>query len=283
MTIGESGRTCCGHTLTIETGGVENVPVTGSVRVAPESALSPAGTVIVTSVAFGNRASVETNAATRVSIHFHAPLIAGVIVIGSGACVPTAATGTIGSSNRIRIAASAATSPIGRIIGGVSGFATAAPGAIGASETGLPVGTTNAIGCTAPARGGGSEAGRRVGAFAFCARRSGSGSSRARRAEVSAAESVDTAAVDPAIRWSGVVAIRLPIAEAVSIATRGRPVGGGSAGRGAAGVVTIGAGRAGAGREGAGQAGSSMVQAVHRQTNARPRFRRIDHADTGWV
>ena len=80
--IGESGRTSRGQTFASASGGVENVPVASPRSVAPEIACSPALIVTLTSVAFGNRASLETNAATRVSIHFHVPAIGGVIVAG---------------------------------------------------------------------------------------------------------------------------------------------------------------------------------------------------------
>lgn len=97
---------------------------------------------------------------------------------------------------------------------------------------------------------------------------------RAISAEVSAGDSVEITAADDATRVSGVVTIRLP-ARLSSIAILGRPV----AGAGVADVTVTDAG-AGAGRVvtvrgGAPQLGNSNVQAAHRQTNARPRSRRM--------
>ena len=141
----------------------------------------------------------------------------------------------------------------------------------GASVTGFPVGTTNAIGCTGPERGGGSEAGRTVGAVAFSAETSGSGSSRAISAEVSAGVRVETVEVPAATRMSGVVTRSLPSIAVASIAISGRPLdGGGAVGMLATGTGA-GAGRVAIARGGGVHPGSSSVHAVHRQTNALPR------------
>src|SRR5690606_27293875 len=163
---------------------------------APLTALTPAGTVTVSSVAAGNRGASVVNCATRVSIQRHDPATGGSIRIGSVDSLPTAATATIGSANRTRISDSRSTSPTGSTCGGASG-ASDALGGTGLSAICVPRGATNAIGCTLPDRGGGGDGGRIAGAAA--ADTLGSGSRRASKPRVvSASSGVTTASVDTA-------------------------------------------------------------------------------------
>ena len=108
----------------------------------------------------------------------------------------------------------------------------------GASATGLPVGTTNAIGRIGPDRGGASEAGRSTGAVARWPRRSGSGSSRASSPAVSRGSSGVTTALLAAIRGLGTRAISAPADVASSNAIVGR------AELGAGGTLATGVGAA---------------------------------------
>ncbi len=231
----------------------------------------PAATVTLNGVAWASRERFGVKASTRVSIQRQPPATAGSIVIaGFGASTPTSATGTIGSANRTRITASASTSPAGKICGGVTGT-TGAVGAGGAvrvgsappSATVLPTGTTKAIGCVGPVRGGGNDGARTDGAFAFAPERSGSGSRRAIKAAVLAAErSVIVTSGDP-ICASGV---RDVIAPATSVSSRGTDarapdvvgaaVVGAVATRGATGRVAGGGGR---------QPPAAVVAAAHTQ------------------
>src|SRR5262245_9072842 len=128
-------------------GGVAKLVVVSCASVAPLSACVPAGTVTVISLACGKRGAAAVNSATRVSIQRQVPGTAGAILAGApaaAAVTPTFAIGTIGSSKRTRTSDSARTSPCGRICGDASRALTF-DGTTGASPTGLPVGTTNAI------------------------------------------------------------------------------------------------------------------------------------------
>jgi hypothetical protein len=178
-----------GKLAVIAIGGVLNFCVASVASFAPLIASMPGSTVTVYSVACGKR-GIAVNWMTRVSIQRHSPLTAGEIVIFGSVAVPTAATATIGSENRTRISDSARMSPCGVICGEARGDAAlpALPAVIGASVTALPVGTTNAIGCTGPERGGGIDDGRTVGAFVFAPERSGNGSIRVERLGVGVGE-----------------------------------------------------------------------------------------------
>src|SRR5687767_7846621 len=116
-------------------------------------AFTPGATRTLYSVAAGRRGAFGVNIATRVSIQRHVPATFGVIVAKLGTSLPTAATATIGSENRTRTSDSARTSSIGRICGGARGAIDADACEMGASAIVLPVGFTNAIGSTLPARG----------------------------------------------------------------------------------------------------------------------------------
>src|SRR5262245_3699951 len=161
---------------------VVKVALASVASVAPLTARAPAGTVTANVLAAGNLGSVVVNVSSWVSIQRQLPVTAGVIRAGGRWTTPTAATGTIGSSKRMRTSDVTPVFPSGVICGDASGaMGFGGRGGAGAgrpSATDFPVGTTNAIGWSLPGRDGAADAGRRTGAAAFVFARSGSGSSR---------------------------------------------------------------------------------------------------------